>query len=142
MRVLATAARGLLLALLCVAPAWAANPLVGNWSSTVDWDNQAAGLYQVMSISANGQIHIRVMNHKGMAFDVFGTYKMDATGKTMRFTWTSYSPKQICVGGNCTPMRSPYPLGVAYTSRIQFQNANSFIGTTSDGTSTNWLRMY
>jgi hypothetical protein len=57
-RALAAAARGLILALLCINPAWAANPLVGNWSSTVDWDNQAAGLYQVMSISAGGQIHI------------------------------------------------------------------------------------
>jgi hypothetical protein len=87
-------------------------------------------------------IHVRVMNHKGMAFDVFGTYKMDATGKIMRFTWTSYAPKQVCgVGVGCTPLRPPYPLGVAYTSRIQFQNANSFTGTTSDGTSTIWLRM-
>jgi hypothetical protein len=60
----------------------------------------------------------------------------------MRFTWTSYSPKQICVGGNCTPMHSPYPLGVAYTSRIRFQNANSLIATGSDGSSVDWLRMH
>jgi hypothetical protein len=60
----------------------------------------------------------------------------------MRFVWTGYAPKQICVGGNCTPMRSPQPLGVQHTSRIQFRNPNSFIGTTEDGTSTNWIRMH
>ena len=108
MRALLAVARGVVLALLCVAPASAASPLAGNWSSTIDWNNQAAGLYQVMALTANGQIHVHVMNHRGMAFDMFGTYKMDPTGKTMRFTWTSYAPKQICAGGNCTPMRSPY----------------------------------
>ncbi len=141
MRAFVTAARGVVLALLLVAPVSAGSPLVGNWSSTIDWTNQAAGLYQVMALGANGQIHVRVMNHKGMAFDMFGTYKMDAAGKTMRFSWTSYSPKQMCIGGNCTPMRSPYPLGVTYTSGIRFQNANAFTATGSDGSSVIWLRM-
>jgi len=142
MRAFVAAARGVVLALLFTGPAFAANPLVGNWSSTVNWDNQASGLYQVMQLGATGAIRVRVMNHKGMAFDMFGTYTMDSTGKIMHFTWTSYAPKQICgIGVGCTPLRPPFPLGVTYTSRIQFQNANSFIGTASDGTSTIWLRM-
>lgn len=81
------------------------------------------------------------MNHMGMAYELIGTYRMDATGRTMRFTWTDYSPKRICVGGNCTPMGPPQLLGVAHTSRIQFQNPNFFIVTTDDGTSTKWIRM-
>jgi hypothetical protein len=140
MRHLAAAARGVVLALLWIAPAWAGSPLVGNWSSTLDWGNQQAGLYSVLTIGADGHVRVHVMNHMGMAYDLIGTYRMDATGRTMRFVWTDYSPRRICVGGNCTPMGPPAPLGVAHTSRIQFQNPNFFIGTTEDGTSTNWIR--
>jgi hypothetical protein len=141
MRSLLAAARAVVLALLCIAPASAAGPLAGTWSSTLDWENQQAGLYSVLAIGADGHIRVHVMNHMGMAYDLLGSYRMDATGRTMRFTWTDYSPKRICVGGNCTPMGPPQRLGVAHTSRIQFQNPNSFIGTTEDGASTNWIRM-
>lgn len=141
MRAFVAAARGVVLALLLAAPASAASPVVGNWSSTVNWDNQASGLYQVMALTANGQIHVRVMNHHGMAFDVFGTYKLDPTGKTMRFSWTTYAPKQVCSPVGCSQLRPPYPLGVTYSSTIRFQNANAFVATASDGTSVIWLRM-
>jgi len=145
MKRLPATARALVLALGCalltVSPATAAGPLSGTWSSTYDWGNQAAGLYSVMAIGADGHIRVHVMNHLGMAYDLLGTYRMDATGQTMRFTWTDYSPKRICVGGNCTPMGPPAKLGVAHTSRIRFLNPNSFIGTTEDGASTNWIRM-
>ena len=140
MRSLATAARAGVLALLFVAPAAAGSSLVGNWSSTLDWENRQAGLYSVLTIAGNGHVRVHVMNHIGMAYDLFGTYRMDATGRTMHFVWTDYSPRRICVGGNCTPMGPPQPLGVAHTSRIQFQNPNFFIGTTEDGTSTKWIR--
>ena len=141
MRHFAPVARGVVLALLWIAPAWASNPLVGNWSTTIDWDNRTAGLYVTLAIGADGHVRERVMNHVGMAYDLFGTYRTDAAGRTMRFIWTDYSPKRICVGGNCTPMGPPQPLGTAHTSRIRFQNPNFFIGTTEDGTSTKWIRM-
>jgi hypothetical protein len=133
---------GLALVLLAGGRAQAASPLAGNWASTINWDNQASGLYQVMALGANGSIHVRVMNHHGMAFDMFGTYKVDASGKTMHFVWTTYSPKQVCSPVGCTPLRSPYPLGVTYTSGIRFQNANAFVATASDGTSLIWLRTH
>jgi hypothetical protein len=141
MRTLAAAARAVVLALLFAAPAAASSSLIGNWSSTLNWENQQSGLYSVLTIAGNGQVRVHVMNHMGMAYDLLGSYRMDAAGRTMRFTWTDYSPKRICVGGNCTPMGPPQRLGVAHTSRIQFQNPNSFIGTTEDGASTNWIRM-
>ena len=141
MRHLASAACGVVLALLCFAPASAGSPLVGNWSSTIDWGNRQAGLYVTLAIGADGRLHERVMNHMGMAYDLIGTYRMDPTGRVMRFVWTDYAPKQICVGGNCTPMGPPQPLGVAHTNRIRSQNPNFFIGTTDDGTSAKWIRM-
>jgi hypothetical protein len=140
MRSLATAARALVLALLVAAPASAGSSLTGSWASTLDWGNQQAGLYSVLTIANNGRVRVHVMNHLGMAYDLFGTYRMDAAGRTMRFVWTDYSPRRICVGGNCTPMGPPQRLGVQHTSRIQFQNPNFFIGTTEDGTSTKWIR--
>jgi hypothetical protein len=136
------AARAVVLVLLCIAPASAGNPLVGTWSSTTDWGNQAAGLYSVLAIGADGHVRVHVMNHVGMAYDLFGSYRLDSTGRTMRFTWTDYSPKRICAGGNCTPIGPPQRLGVTHTSRIQFQNPNFFIGTTEDGTSAKWIRAH
>ena len=135
-----SAACAAVLALLCFFPATAANPLVGTWSSTLDWGNQAAGLLSVLTIGADGRVRVHVMNHQGMAYDLFGSYRMDPAGRTMRFAWTDYAPKRICVGGNCTPMGPPQRLGIPHTSRIRFQNPNFFIGTTEDGTSTKWIR--
>ncbi len=135
-----TAFRAVVLALLCAGPASAANPIVGTWSSTLDWENQQAGLLSVLTIAGDGHVRVHVMNHLGMAYDLFGTYRMDPAGRTMRFSWTDYAPKRICVGGNCTPMGPPQRLGVPHTSRISLRNANSFIGTTEDGTSTTWFR--
>ena len=141
MRHFVPAARGVVLALFLIAPAWAGSPLVGNWSTTIDWDNRQAGLYVTLAIGADGRLRERVMNHAGMAYDLFGTYRMDATGRTMRFVWTGYSPKRICVGGNCTPIGPPQPLGIAHTSRIHWENPNFFTGTTEDGASAKWIRM-
>jgi hypothetical protein len=141
MRHFARAARGIVLALLCVAPASAGTPLAGIWSSTIDWGNRKAGLYVTLGIAPGGGLRERVMNHAGMAYDLIGTYRMDATGRIMRFRWTDYAPKRICVGGNCTPIGPPQPLGIAHTSRIRMRNPNFFIGTTEDGTSTKWIRM-
>ena len=141
MRHLIPAVRGGVLALLWIGPALAGSSLVGNWSSTIDWENRKAGLYVTLAITADGRLRERVMNHMGMAYDLIGTYRMDAAGHTMRFVWTDYSPKRICVGGNCTPIGSPQPLHIAHTSRIQSRNANFFIGTAEDGTSAKWIRM-
>lgn len=140
MRNLAAAACAFVVMLLPAAAAPAAGPLIGTWASTLDWENQDVGLYSVLTFAGNGRVRVHVMNHKGMAYDLFGTYRVDAAGRTVRFVWTDYAPRQICVGGNCTPMRSPSPLGVQHTSRIQFRNANFFVGTTEDGTSANWIR--
>lgn len=142
MRTLVAAVGGAILALLCVVPAPAGSPLVGNWSTTINWENPKAGLYITLAITADGRIRERVNNHAGMAYVLAGTYRMDAAGRTMRFIWTDYSPKAICVGGNCTRMGPPEPLGVAHTSRISFQNPNFFTGTTEDGNSTKWIRVH
>jgi hypothetical protein len=141
MRQCARAACGVVLALLCTAPASAGSPIAGTWSSTIDWGNRQAGLYVTLAIGADGHLRERVMNHMGMAYDLIGTYRMDATGRIMRFTWTDYAPKRICVGGNCTPMGQPQRLGIAHTSRIKWLNPNFFIGTTDDGASTKWTRL-
>ena len=142
MRNLAAAGRGLLLALLCVTPASAGNPLVGTWSATVDWANQSAGLLFTMQLGADGHVREHVMNHMGMAYDLAGTYQIDAAGKTMHWTWTDYSPKRICLGGNCTAMGAPVPLHVANSARIQIQSANYFIGIGGDGTAMKWIRSH
>ena len=85
MRTLATAARAVVLAVLVAAPASATNSLIGNWSSKLNWENQQTGLYSVLTIAGNGHVRVHVMNHMGMAYDLFGTYRMDATGRTMHF---------------------------------------------------------
>jgi len=140
---LVSAARGMLvliLTLLCMAPAGARTPIIGTWSTTVDWDNRQAGLAITLSIGTGGRIRERVMNHDGMSYDLMGRYRMDAAGATMHFTWVDYSPKQICVGGNCTPMGPPQPLGLPHTSHIRFRGPNFFIGTTEDGVSLPWVK--
>lgn len=140
MRSFVVIVRGLVLALLWMAPTSAADPLVGTWSSTVDWGRGQRGLYSVLTIGAAGRLRVHVMNNMGMAYDMLGKYRMDARGRTMRYAWIDYAPKRICVGGNCTPMRSPQRLGVTHTSRIRFVTPNLFIGTTDDGASTRWTR--
>jgi|GEM_PF-6946261 len=142
MRNLATMARGMAVALLCLAPALAGNSLVGTWAAPINWGNQASGLFYTLQLTGDGHIREHVMNHMGMAYDLVGTYQLDTAGRTLRWTWRDYSPKRICVGGNCTPMGAPEKLKVLNTVRIQIQNANYFIGIATDGTTTNWTRTH
>jgi hypothetical protein len=139
-RRLVVAGYATLLALACAAPAPAANPLLGTWGDASNQVSRRTGIFSLLTIAPGGRVRIHTWNSMGMAYDLFGSYQMDATGRTMRFTWTDYAPKQICVGGNCTPMQPPQRLGVAHTSRIQFRTPNLFVGTTEDGTSTQWVR--
>ena len=140
MRFFAGAAGLAFVALLQAAPATAATPIVGAWASTQNWDNQAAGLYFTLQITADGHVHERVMNHQGMAYDMFGTYRL--AGSTLQWKYTDYAPRKLCIvaGGPCQAMRAPEPLGVSHTATIRFNNANMFTGTGSDGTTMIWVR--
>lgn len=132
-------ALALALTLSCIAPASAANPLVGTWASTLNWENQSAGLLYSLQITADGHLHQHVMNHVGMAYDLFGTYRFD--GKTLTWKWTDYAPKKLCLPGvPCTALPVPEPLGISHSARITFRNAKFFVGTGSDGSSMNWIR--
>jgi len=68
-----------------------------------------------------------------------GVYQFNPAQGVLSYTWQDYSPKQICVGGNCTPAPAPAPMGVETTSSIRFLNPNEFVSTTKDG-STTFLR--
>jgi hypothetical protein len=128
---------GASLALSAAAQAAQSNPLVGIWATQVNW-NTPGGLYFTLGFTGN-QLHERVMNHNGMAYDLLGTYSFD--GKTMVYKWKSYAPKQLCIGnGPCQAVKAPEPIGVSHTSKIQFQSANSFVGTSSDGVTMQWTR--
>ena len=52
MRTLVAALVGVFLGLISIAPASPGSPLIGIWSSTLDWGNQQAGLYSVLTIQA------------------------------------------------------------------------------------------
>ncbi len=109
--------------------------LVGTWSATVNW-NLPSGLLITTTFMPNGAIQSTTQNRMGMSFTLVGAYQFNAAQSTLSYKWSDYSPKQICVGGNCTPAPVPAPMGVATTSSIRFLSATQFVATSSGGSLT------
>ena len=112
--------------------------LVGTRSATANW-NLPGGIMITTSFTADGRIQSTTQNRMGMSFMLTGVYQFNAAQGTLSCTWKDYSPKQICVGGNCTPAPPPAPMGVATTNSIRFLSATQFVAT-SNGASTTYVR--
>jgi hypothetical protein len=109
--------------------------LVGTWSATVNW-NLPSGLMITTSFTANGRVQSTTQNHQGMSFMLSGVYQFNAAQGTLSYKWQDYSPRQICIGGNCTPAPAPAPIGVATTNKIRFLSANQFVATSGEASTT------
>jgi hypothetical protein len=118
--------------------AQASQSLVGTWSATVNW-NLPSGLMITTSFTANGRIQSTTQNHQGMSFMLSGVYQFNAAQGTLSYKWQDFSPKQICIGGNCTPAPPPVPMGVVTTNSIRFLSPTQFVAT-SNGASTTYIR--
>lgn len=117
------------------SPAQSSQALVGAWSTTINW-NLPSGLLITTTFMPNGAIQSTTQNRMGMSFTLVGAYQFNAAQSTLSYKWSDYSPKQICVGGNCTPAPVPAPMGVATTSSIRFLSATQFVATSSGGSLT------
>ncbi len=115
--------------------AQASQALVGTWSATVNW-NLPSGLMITTSFTANGRIQSTTQNHQGMSFMLSGVYQFNAAQGTLSYKWQDFSPKQFCVGGNCTPAPAPAPMGVMTTNKIRFLSPTQFVATSSDASTT------
>ena len=113
--------------------------IAGRWSATQNWQT-AGGLYMILSIAPNGTLQEHVQNRMGMAYDLTGDYRYDPASGTLQYRWTDYSPKQICMPVGCTPLQPPQQMNTVLTNRVQFLNADEFVGSTRDGSIT-WVRM-
>jgi len=112
--------------------------LVGTWSATYN-RNLPSGLMITTSFTANGRIQSTIQNHQGMSFTLMGVYQYNPGQSTLSYTWQDFSPKQICIGGACTPAQPPAPMGVAITNSIRFLSPTQFVAT-SNGASTTYIR--
>jgi len=112
--------------------------LAGTWSATVNW-NLPSGIMITTTFMADGRVESTTQNRMGMSFTLVGTYQFNAAQGALSYKWSDYSPKQICVGGNCTPAPVPAPMGVVNTSSIRFLSATQFVAT-SGGESTTYVR--
>ena len=112
--------------------------LVGTWSATVNW-NLPSGLMIITSFMTNGRIQSTIQNHQGMSFTLAGVYQFNPAQSTLSYKWQDFSPKQICIGGACSPAQPPAPMGVVTTNSIRFLSATQFVAT-SNGASTTYVR--
>lgn len=110
-------------------------PLVGTWSATINW-NLPSGIMITTSFLPNGTVQSTTQNRMGMSFMLTGVYQFNAAQSTLSYKWSDYSPKQICVGGNCTPAPVPAPMGVVTTNTIRFLSPNQFVATSNDAATT------
>ena len=109
--------------------------LVGTWSATVNW-NLPSGLMIITSFTSNGRIQSTIQNHQGMSFMLSGVYEFNAAQSSLSYKWQDFSPKQICIGGACTPSQPPAPMGVLTTNKIRFLSPTQFVATSSDASTT------
>jgi len=109
--------------------------LVGTWSATVNW-NLPSGLLITTSFTANGRVQSTTQNRQGQSFMLSGVYQFNAAQGTLSYKWQDFSPRQICVGGNCTPAPAPAPIGVVTTNKIRFLSPSQFVATSSDASTT------
>jgi hypothetical protein len=109
--------------------------LIGTWSATVNW-NLPSGLMITTSFTANGRVQSTTQNRQGMSFMLSGVYQYNAAQSTLSYKWQDFSPRQICVGGNCMPAPPPAPMGVVTTNKIRFLSPTQFVATSSDASTT------
>jgi hypothetical protein len=115
--------------------------LVGNWSANVNFGTPG-GLMITDSFTNNGLVQstvTTVVRGLTMSYMLSGVYQFDAAQNTLSYKWQDFSPKQICIGGNCTPAQPPAPMGVTTTNSIRFLGPNEFVAT-SNGASTTYVR--
>jgi hypothetical protein len=115
--------------------AQSSSPLVGTWSATVNW-NLPSGLMITTTFMANGHIQSTTQNHQGMSFTLAGVYQFSTAQGTLSYKWQDFSPKQICIGGACTPGQPPVPMGVVTTNKIRFLSSTQFVATSSEASTT------
>jgi hypothetical protein len=89
----------------------------------------------------NGEMRERTMNRLGIAIDLTGTYRFDRGRGLLRFAWTDYAPRQLCIpNGPCQPVSPPpfVSFNTPQTSHITFEGGNLMIGTDPDGARLSW----
>jgi hypothetical protein len=123
------------LALAFAAASAQAQSLVGTWSATVNW-NLPGGIMITSSFTPDGRLQSTTQNRMGQSFILSGTYQFDSGQGILRYQWQDYAPKQTCVGSYCTPAPAPAPMGVMTTNSIRFLDANQFVASSADGTTT------
>jgi hypothetical protein len=123
------------LALTFAAATGQAQPLVGTWSTTVNW-NLPSGIMITSSFTPDGHLQSTTQNRMGQSFMLSGSYQFDTGQGVLRYQWQDYAPKQTCVGTFCTPTPAPAPMGVVTTNSIRFLNVNQFVASSSDGSTT------
>jgi hypothetical protein len=117
-----------------IASSAAAQTIVGAWSAHVNWS--ASGQSQiVMVLGADGRIETTTAN-ADVAFRLSGAYRYDPAHSVLQYRWSDYAPKKICVDDDCRPAPPPAPMGLTMTDRIHFLNANAFVASSSDGSTT------
>ncbi len=112
--------------------------LVGNWSANVNF-GAPGGMMITDSFSNNGLVQstvTTVVRGLTMSYMLSGVYQFDAAQSTLSYKWQDFSPKQICIGGNCTPAQPPAPMGVTTTNSVRFLGPNEFVATSNDGSTT------
>ena len=120
--------------------------LVGNWSANMNFGSPG-GVMITDSFAANGVVQStvttvvrdRVGDPLTMSYMLTGVYQFNAASGTLSYTWKDFTPKQTCVGGNCTPLPAPAPMGVVNTSSIRFLSSTQFVAT-ANGTATTFVR--
>ena len=115
--------------------------LVGNWSANVNFGTPG-GLMITDSFTNNGLVQstvTTVVRGLTISYMLSGVYQFDAAQNTLSYKWQDFSPKQICVGGACTPAQPPAQMGVTTTNSIRFLGPNEFVAT-SNGASTTYVR--
>ena len=115
--------------------------LVGNWSANLRFGTPG-GLLITDSFTAAGVVQstvTSVVRGLTISYMLTGVYQFNAASGTLSYEWKDFSPKQTCVGGNCTPLQPPAQMGVMNTSSIKFLSASQFVAT-ANGTATTFVR--
>jgi len=92
-------------------------PLIGSWEGTTT----VAGLPVTSdaTLGADGSFRMTASADPALAFDVAGTYIVDAARQVIRFQSRSWAPQQECLPGldfqlHCADIEVPRPLDVRY----------------------------
>jgi hypothetical protein len=107
------------LALTFAAATGQAQPLVGTWSTTVNW-NLPSGIMITSSFTPDGHLQSTTQNRMGQSFMLSGSYQFDTGQGVLRYQWQDYAPKQACVGADGSGDDEQYPLPQRQPVRRQF----------------------